>query len=59
MAPSTRPSGDEGQAQQGDRIIVGGDPVVTLQIAAEAPVQDDLFALRAMERADGRHQGTA
>ncbi len=40
-------------------VVVGGDAVVAFEAAAEAAVEDDLFALWPEEAADGGHEGAA
>ena len=47
------------QAQHHQPVVVGGEAVVALAVAAEAAVEHDLLAVGAGERADGRHEGAA
>lgn len=37
-------------------IIVGGDPVVALEMAAQTPMHDDWLPVRALKTADRRHR---
>lgn len=50
---------DNRQPHQHRGIVVGGHPVVPLEPAAEATVDDALLAARPLEHADGRHRRPA
>lgn len=47
------------KAMQDEQTVIGGEPVVTLEAAAQAALDDDLFALGPAERRDGFHQPSA
>ena len=47
---------DRSQAQQGHRIIIGGDPIVPFGSAAGTAMDQHLLSIRPIECADGWHQ---
>ena len=47
---------DQGQSHQDHRTVVGRDPVVPFGSASTAAMQNHLFPIRPVKRADGRHQ---
>jgi hypothetical protein len=50
---------EDRQRQNQIEVVVGGDPVVTLDAAPETAMDDDVLAPGTCESGDGRHRGSA
>lgn len=57
--PAAESRGDYREAHDGDDIVVSGDPVMSLEATAEAPMHEHLLAVGASEGADGLHARAA